>query len=67
MIIEIFEGYDKSHVIVGCRQGAGLGEAFHKQFGEVVWLNTANLYKELEKIASWVNNEMGEECMFVLS
>jgi len=61
MVITIYEGYDKSEVILGSRD-----EEFRK-----IWvrshgakIRTDNLYRELCAVASWVNNDLGEECLF---
>ena len=60
MTITIHEGYDKSYVILSCKR-----EEFRKNYGCTTHgINTANLYRELSAVAEWVNNELGEECLF---
>lgn len=54
MTLTIYEGFDKSVVYVK--------EA--KKDGMFWTVKTANLYKELSDIASYVNNELGDECFF---
>ena len=34
--------------------------------GYFIDIDCNNIYKELEEIASFVNNELGEECMFAI-
>ena len=57
--ITIYEGYDKSYIMLGSKDAR-----FHKAWGDVVKIPTSNVYKELENIASWVNNILGEACLF---
>jgi len=56
MTLTIYEGYDKSYVIV---------KPWRKS--EPEWkVKTNDLYRELYKIADYVNNVLGEECIFEL-
>ena len=56
MTLTIYEGYDKSYVIV---------KPWRKS--EPEWkVMTNDLYRELFKIADDVNNVLGEECIFEL-
>ena len=69
MTLTIHEGYNKSYITVGTED---------KRFGEyplasrrgyryyTVDIDCKNIYKELEEIASFVNNELGEDCMFAI-
>lgn len=59
MIITIYEGYDKSYVLLGSKD-----ERFNKAWGNTMRIPVSNIYKELAYIASWCNNEIGEECLF---
>ena len=59
MTITIYEGYDKSYVILGSKD-----ERFSKEYGSLMRVYTSNLYKDLTEVAKWVNNELGEECLF---
>ena len=59
MTITIYEGYDKSYVMLGSKD-----ERFRKAYGDVVKIPTSNIWKDLEGVAIWCNNEIGEECLF---
>lgn len=59
MVITIYEGYDNSYVLLGSKD-----ERFSKAYGRVVRIPTNLLYKNLSEISAWVNNELGEECLF---
>lgn len=59
MTITIYEGYDKTYIMLGSKD-----ERFRKAWGDVLKIPTSNVYKELENIASWVNNVIGVECLF---
>ena len=59
MVITIYEGYDKSYVILGSKN-----EEFHKAYGSLVRVSTNGIYTALAEIATWCNNELGEECLF---
>ena len=59
MIITIYEGYDKSYVMLGSKD-----DRFHKAFGSVVKIPTSAVYRDLAQISFWANNELGEECVF---
>ena len=56
MIVTIYEGYDKGYILLGSKD-----ERFHRAYGSVVRVSTSNLYIALSEIASWCNNEIGEE------
>lgn len=69
MTLTIHEGYNANYVIVGTED---------KRFGEyplasrrgyryyAVDIDNKNLYRDLAEIASFVNNELGEDCMFAI-
>ena len=59
MIITIYEGYDKSYVMLGSKN-----EEFHRTWGNIVRIPVHHIYKELSDICRWCNNEIGEECLF---
>lgn len=59
MIITIYEGYDKSYIMLGSKD-----ERFAKAWGSVFKVPTSNIFKDLQQVASWCNNELGEECLF---
>ena len=59
MTITIYEGYDNSYVMLGSKD-----VRFAKNWGSVVKIPTSAIYKELSQIATWCNNEFGEECLF---
>lgn len=59
MVITIYEGYDNSYVMLKSHN-----EEFQKTYGNKLKIFTSNIYRELESIASWGNNELGEEVLF---
>lgn len=59
MVITIYEGYDKSYVLLGSKD-----ERFAKNYGSVMRVFTNNLYRELADISAWINNDLEEECLF---
>ena len=59
MTITIYEGYDDSYVLVGSKD-----ERFRAVWGNMMTIPTRLVYKNLEEISSWVNNELSEECLF---
>jgi len=59
MVVTIYEGYDKSYVILDSHN-----EEFKKTYGSKLKVFTSDIYKELESIASWANNELDEELLF---
>lgn len=60
MTITIYEGYyDDSYVLVGSKD-----ERFRVAWGNTMRIPTSLLYKNLAEISFWVNNELGEECLF---
>lgn len=59
MIITIYEGYDKSYIMLGSKN-----KEFHKAYGSMVRVSTSGIYPVLADITRWCNNELGEECLF---
>lgn len=59
MTITIYEGYDKTYIMVGSKD-----ERFRKAWGSVVKIPSSTVYKDLAQISYWCNNEIGEECLF---
>lgn len=59
MTITIYEGYDKSYIMLGSKD-----ERFAKAWGSVCRIPVSNIYKDLQAVASWANNELDEECIF---
>lgn len=59
MIITIYEGYDKTYIMLGAKD-----KRFSQAWGSVYKVPVSNIYKDLAQVASWVNNELGEECLF---
>ena len=60
MTITICEGYDNSYVILSCKHAE-----FRKNYGCTEHgVKASNVYRELAAVAEWVNNELGEECLF---
>ena len=46
---------------------SGYPGAFHNRFGGwTVPIRKNHWYEDLESIASWVNNELKEDCMFTI-
>lgn len=59
MTITIYEGYDNSYIMLGCKD-----QRFHDAWGSVVKIPVSSVYKNLAQVASWCNNDLGEECLF---
>lgn len=59
MTVTIYEGYDKSYIMLGSKD-----ERFRKSWGDVYKVPVSNLYKDLEQVAYWANNTLGEELLF---
>ena len=59
MTITIYEGYDKSYIMLGSKD-----KRFAEAWGSVFRVPASNIYKDLASVASWANNELGEECLF---
>lgn len=59
MTITIYEGYDKTYVMLGCKD-----KRFAKAWGDVYRVPVSNIYKDLEQVTYWCNNDLGEECLF---
>lgn len=59
MTITIYEGYDKTYIMLGSKD-----ERFSDTWGKVLKIPVSNLYKELAQISAWCNNVLGEECLF---
>lgn len=59
MTITIHEGYDNTYVILTSKH-----EEFKKLYGDKVNVRTGMIYYELQAIARWCNNIVGEECLF---
>lgn len=59
MVITIYEGYDNSYIILGSKD-----ERFAKEWGSICKIPAKSIYKDFAQIASWVNNDLGEECLF---
>lgn len=59
MVITIYEGYDKSYILLGSKD-----ERYAQAWGNVHRVRVTDLYRELASITNWVNNELGEECLF---
>lgn len=63
----IYEGYDKRYIYVGMDDRfSEFYLASKRGHGYFIDIDCKNIYKELEEIASFVNNELGEECMFAI-
>lgn len=59
MTVTIYEGNDKSYIMLGSKD-----ERFRKAWGSVYKVPVSNIYKDLQSVASWSNNELGEELLF---
>ena len=59
MTITIYEGYDNSYITLGCKD-----ERFNRRYGGFLRVPTTSAYKDLAEVASWCNNDLGEECLF---
>ena len=58
MTITLYEGHDNSYIMLGCKD-----ERFNRRYG-LLRVPTASAYKDLAEVASWCNNDLGEECLF---
>ncbi len=61
MPITIYEGYDKTYVMLGSKD-----ERFARAWGSVYKVPVSNLYKDLQQIAEWAKKELDEEVSFIL-
>lgn len=59
MIITMYEGYDKSYMILDSNH-----EEFRQNYGCKMIVPTSDIYKELADISKWCNNDVHEECLF---
>lgn len=59
MIITIYEGFDKSYIMLGSKN-----EEFHKAWGSTIKIPVSAIYRDLAQITYWCNNELSEECLF---
>jgi len=59
MTITIHEGYDRHCILINSKD-----ERFTSVYGNDCRISTISLYRDLSNIASWVNNTLGEECLF---
>lgn len=59
MTITIYEGNDKTYVMLGSKD-----KRFAEAWGSVYKVPASNIYKDLETVAAWANNTLGEECLF---
>jgi hypothetical protein len=59
MTATIYEGYDKTYVMLGSKD-----ERFRKAWGDILKIPVSNIYKDMEQVAIWANNELGEEMLF---
>ena len=67
MTLTIYRGNDDTYVMVGCNDKRLRDYDFSNYDGyKLYWVNIdANeAYFQLSHLASWVNNELGEECLF---
>ncbi len=59
MIITIYKGNDMSHILLGSKDSR-----FQALWGNVLQIANSSVYQNLSDIATWVNNELHEECLF---
>lgn len=59
MVITIYEGYDKSYITLGSKD-----ERFQKAFGYSIRVPANLVYRSLSEVCAYVNNELGEDCLF---
>lgn len=59
MIITIYKGNDSSYVLLGSRD-----DRFVAVWGTTVKVPVSLFFTNLNEISTWVNNELGEECLF---
>lgn len=68
MTLTIYESCYKRHIYVGTTDDrfSEFYLASKRGRGYFVDIDSKNIYKDLEEIASFVNNELGEDCMFAI-
>ncbi len=59
MTITIYEGYDSSYVIIKAKN-----ENFRKRYGGQLEVPVTELFKTMLEISVWVNNDLGDACLF---
>lgn len=59
MTVTIYEGYDKTYIMLGSKD-----ERFRSAWGDIVKIPVSAIYTDLNQITYWCNNELGEECLF---
>lgn len=59
MVVTVYEGYDKSYVMLGSKD-----PRFAESWGSVYKVPVSNIYRDLSQVAIWANNELGEELLF---
>ena len=59
MTATIYEGHDKNYIMLGSKD-----KRFAEAWGNVYKIPVSNIYKDFEQVASWANNELGEEMLF---
>lgn len=59
MIVTVYEGFDNSHILLDSKD-----RRFLKEYGGSIKAPNGRVYRVMAALASWVNNELGEECLF---
>ena len=68
MVIALNWGYNKESVFISFSQGHSYErEEFIKEFGKEIKCKKSEVFPMMDKIADFVNNELGEECLFEVS
>ena len=63
MVISIWGGYSNDYVIFGTTGFSPEAQMFKQKWGKIT-VATKDVYKMICDIADYVNNELGEECLF---
>lgn len=59
MVIAISEGLNKAYIVLNSKD-----RRFRQKYDVDYKVDALSVYKELASIASWVNNDLNEECLF---
>lgn len=66
MTLTIRECENKAFIVVSCIEHSHKADEFRKYLGRDLRVPTNNIYNLLGRIASFVNDNLGEECLFEL-
>lgn len=58
MVVTMYEGYDKTYVMLGSKD-----PRFAATWGSVYKVPVSSIYKDLEQVTDWANNTLSEELL----